>query len=92
MPSTTFNKYLVTYTIKSVAVTADSSVAAYSDQTNVKAVTSGLNNKAGWTMQFEVTPVKGKAKTSIRANGFGYPLVDKHPGHVEGKGWKYNVD
>lgn len=92
MPKSTFNGYEVTYTVKSVTVTEDSSVGRYRGKDDLKAVMTGLKTAGSWTMQFEVTPVKGKTPTSIRPNGYGYPSVDRHTGHVEGKGWKYNIE
>ena len=92
MPTKTFNNYAVTYTVKSVRVTEDSSVSRYRAQDDVDAVLTGLKKAADWTLGFLVTPVRGKTATSLRVNGFGYPGIDKHPGHVEGKGWKYNID
>jgi hypothetical protein len=92
MPTKTFNTYAVTYTVKSVAVTEDSSVSKYRGQDDLNAVLDGLKKTALWTIGFEFTPARGKTPTSIRVNGFGYPSIDKHPGHVEGKGWKYNID
>jgi hypothetical protein len=55
-------------------------------------VLNGLKKKEGWTLQFQVTPVKGKTPTSLRVNGYGYPNVDQHPGHVHDKWWKYNIE
>jgi hypothetical protein len=92
MPTQTFNKYKVTYKVTSVTVTKDGSVGKYGDQALVKAVIKGLEKEADWTMEFKVTPKKGKTDTSIVANGFGYPSIDRHPGHVHGKGWKYNIE
>ena len=92
MPTKTFNNYSVTYTVESVTVTEDSSVSKYRGQDDLKAVLDGLKKAGSWTIGFQVTPVKGKTPTSLRVNGFGYPVLDKHPGHVEGKGWKYNID
>jgi hypothetical protein len=92
MPTSTFNNYKVTYTVKSVAVTEDSSVGKYRAKDDLNAVLNGLKKKEGWTLQFQVTPVKGKTPTSLRVNGYGYPNVDQHPGHVHDKWWKYNIE
>ena len=92
MPKKTFNGYEVTYTVKTVTVTEDSSVGKYKGKDDLNEVMAGLKKTADWTVGFEVTPVKGKTATSLRANGYGFPGIDKHPGHVEGKGWKYNVE
>ena len=92
MPTKTFNTYAVTYTVKSVKVTTDSSVSSYRGQDDLKAVLDGLKKASDWTVGFQVTPKRGRTETSLRVNGFGYPLIDKHPGHVHLKGWKYNID
>jgi hypothetical protein len=92
LPSSTFNGYKVTYTVKSVSVTEDSSVGRYRGQEDLHAVLTGLKKKDGWTFQFQVTPVRGRTPTSLRVNGYGYPLIDQHPGHVHDRWWKYNID
>ena len=92
MPRVTVNKYVVNYTVTGINVTADSSVAQYPTPDDVRPIMTGLRKPGDWTLGFEVTPKRGKTETTVRVNGFGYPIVDKHPGHVEGKGWKYNVD
>jgi hypothetical protein len=92
MPKKTVSGWEITYTVKSVTVTKHASVDSYGDQTNAKACVNGLKATAGWTCGFEVTQKNKKADPVVRVNGFGYPLIDKHPGHVEGKGWKYNVE
>jgi hypothetical protein len=94
MPKQTFNGWEVTYNITSVTVNKDKSVASYPDQTNATACVNGLKAPAGWTLSFEVKQQNKKSPPELRVNGFGYPVIDKHPGHVDPgtKGWKYNVD
>jgi hypothetical protein len=92
MPKTTSDGWEVTYNITSVTVNEDKSVTSYPDQANATACVDGLKDTAGWTLGFQVTQQNRRSDPVLRVNGFGYPLIDKHPGHVEGKGWKYNVD
>ena len=46
--------------MKTVTVTEDSSVGKYRVKDDLNAVMNGLKKKESWTLQFAVTPVKGK--------------------------------
>ncbi len=92
MPRVTVNSYAITYTVTRVNIAADSSVDQYRSPEDVRPIVAGLRRTGDWTLSFAVTPKRGRTETSVRLNGFGFPIVDRHPGHVEGKGWKYNVD
>jgi hypothetical protein len=92
MPKSTFNGYEVTYTVTGVTVTNDSSVGSYRGHDDLNVCLNGAKKKEHWTVGFVVTAKKGSTATSLRVNGFGYPVIDKHPGHVHDKGWKYNIE
>jgi hypothetical protein len=92
MPKSTFNGYEVTYTVSGVTVAADGTVGSYRDHDDLNVCLNGVKKKEHWTLTFAVTPKKGATATSLRVNGYGYPGIDKHTGHVEGKGWKYNIE
>jgi hypothetical protein len=85
--------YTITYKVKKAALSKDSSCNKYKgSDANLEEVLDGLKKLADWTLQFEVTPPKAKAKLDVRANGFGYLEINKHPGHTHGKGWKYKIE
>jgi hypothetical protein len=95
VPKVTVDKVVITYKVKKVSLTKDSSVGKYLNSETSKdgldQVLDGLVATPDWTIGFEVTKKKGKPH-ALRASTFGYPEINKHPGHVHGKGWKYKAE
>jgi len=95
MPKVTVDKVAITYKVKKVTLTRDSSVGSYlrtdSSKDGLQKVLDGLEAAKDWTLSFEVKKKKNKPH-ELRVNGFGYPDINKHPGHTHGKGWKYKVE
>jgi hypothetical protein len=91
MPKKTVKGITVDYKITKVNITKDSSVDSYPAADDVSAVINGLKKLDEWTMDFDVNDKKPEIN---RVSGIGYPVVDRHPGHVHSasKGWKYNID
>lgn len=88
------------FTVTGVTITDDASVAAYktANKSGKKAafvgwldeVLAGIKKKEGWGASFKIDPTK--KPPTITVNGFNYPMIDGHKGHVEGKGWKYYIE
>ena len=83
-------KPTVKVSVTKVTVNKDGSVSKYKKDTDgLKEVLDELGKAKLWNATLELDKKKPEAK---RVNGFGYPDVGGHPGHVHGKGWKYNIE
>lgn len=83
-------KSTVKVTVKSVSINKDGSVGKYKKDTDgLKEILDSIDKAKLWNATVELDKKKPEAK---RVNGFGYPDVGGHPGHVHGKGWKYNIE
>jgi hypothetical protein len=96
MPKVTVDKVVITYKVKSVTLKKDKSVGAYlktdGSKNGLQEVLDGLEKAADWTLGFEIVRKKKTDPPTARVISFGYPEVNKHPGHVHGKGWKYKAE
>ncbi|MCO6415322.1 hypothetical protein JYK14_03910 [Siccirubricoccus sp. KC 17139] len=85
-----------TYKVKSVSLKKDKSVNDYlrtdASKDGLQKVLDGLAATGDWTLAFDIQRKKKTDPPTARVNGFGYPDINKHPGHVHGKGWKYKVE
>ena len=83
-------KATVSVSANKVTVKEDASIKKYNrDADGLDEVLKGLGNKKGWNAEVKLDK---KGIEIERVTGLGYPDISGHPGHVHGKGWKYNIE
>jgi hypothetical protein len=75
------------YVVTQVAVRKEASVSAYLKNgrapDDLKALLKGVAQMGNWSLKID------KTKDTVTE---AHPTVDKHPGHVDGKDWKMNIE
>lgn len=75
------------FVVTGVGIRKEASVTQYLKNgkapDDLKDLLKGVAMMGNWSLQIN------KAKEEVTA---AYPTVDKHPGHVDGKDWKLNIE